>query len=157
MRMHRKQNLITRKHILLTRKQTFLTAVATIAFGLSGTVSLIRAEANGPARTVELIADKDNRFKFPDGQKGPLQLKAGEIVRFRITSYFGGEKARDGAVHSFVVKKLREKDRAWSVRLQEGVQEFTVTAPSPGKYTIECTVECGKGHDDMNMQMVVVK
>jgi heme/copper-type cytochrome/quinol oxidase subunit 2 len=76
-------------------------------------------------------------------------------VKVKITSYFGGEKARDGAVHSFVVRKLR--DQGWSVRLKEGVQEFTLTAPGPGKYLIECTVECGPGHDDMNMHMVVVK
>jgi heme/copper-type cytochrome/quinol oxidase subunit 2 len=106
-------------------------------------------------RTVELIADKDNRFKLANGQTGPLELKAGETVKFKITSHFGGEKARDGAVHSFVIRKLREK--GWSVRLYEGTQEFTLPAPPPGKYLIECTVECGPGHDDMHMQMVVLK
>ena len=113
------------------------------------------ADGTGAARTVELIADKDNRFKLSNGQAGPLVLKSGEIVKFRITSLFGGEKARDGAVHSFVVRKLRES--GWSVRLKEGVQEFTLTAPKPGNYLIECTVECGPGHDDMNLKMVVVK
>ena len=100
------------------------------------------------ARTVELIADRDNKFKLPARQQGPLTLKAGEIVKFRVTSFFGGEKAKDGAVHSFVVRKLRDNDPAWSVRLKEGVQEFTVTAPKPGNYLIECTVECGPGHDN---------
>jgi heme/copper-type cytochrome/quinol oxidase subunit 2 len=118
-----------------------------------------RAAAEGPmaGRTIELIADKDNRFKFPDGQKGPLTLKSGEVVKFRVTSFFGGEKAKDGAVHSFVVRKLRDNDRAWSVRLKEGVQEFMVTAPKPGNYLIECTVECGPNHDNMNLKMVVTK
>jgi heme/copper-type cytochrome/quinol oxidase subunit 2 len=118
-----------------------------------------RAVAEGPAaaRTIELIADKDNRFKFPDGQKGPLTLKSGEVIKFKVTSHFGGEKAKDGAVHSFVVRKLRDNDPAWSVRLKEGVQEFTVTAPKPGNYLIECTVECGPNHDNMNMKMVVTK
>jgi heme/copper-type cytochrome/quinol oxidase subunit 2 len=118
-----------------------------------------RAAAEGPAaaRTIELIADKDNRFKFPDGQKGPLTLKSGEVIKFKVTSHFGGEKAKDGAVHSFVVRKLRDNDPAWSVRLKEGVQEFTVTAPKPGNYLIECTVECGPNHDNMNMKMVVTK
>jgi heme/copper-type cytochrome/quinol oxidase subunit 2 len=122
-----------------------------------GIVPPARAAGNGSARTIELIADKDNRFKLPGGQQGPLSLKAGEVVTFRVTSYFGGEKAKDGAVHSFVVRNLRDKDPSWSVRLKEGVQEFTVTAPKPGNYLIECTVECGPGHDNMNLKMVVVK
>src|SRR5215469_1284742 len=127
--------------------------IATAALCLSLAVSL--AAAGGVARTVEIIADKDNVFRMADGSKGPLTLKAGESVHFKITSLFGGEKARDGAVHSFVVRSLR--DKGWSVRLKAGVQEFTLTAPGPGKYLIECTVECGKGHDDMHMQMIVVK
>lgn len=134
------------------RAQTLLRTIVAGALWLSGSISLAGSDA---VRTVEMIADKDNRFKLADGQKGPLVLKAGETVKFKITSFFGGEKARDGAVHSFVVRKLREK--GWSVRLKEGVQEFTLTAPSPGNYLIECTVDCGPGHDTMSIKMVVVK
>jgi heme/copper-type cytochrome/quinol oxidase subunit 2 len=130
-------------------------AIGAAGFMLSGAVSLSGAEGSGAARIVELIADKDNKWKLGGGQKDPLVLKSGETVRFRVKSLFGGEKARDGAVHSFVVRKLR--DKGWSVRLKEGVEEFTLTAPAPGNYLIECTVECGPGHDDMNMKMVVVK
>jgi heme/copper-type cytochrome/quinol oxidase subunit 2 len=131
----------------------WLAALVLTSFGFSAAVTL--ATEQSPPNTVELIADKDNRFKLPNGQQGPVELKAGEMVKFRITSHFGGEKARDGAVHSFVVRKLR--DKGWSVRLYEGVQEFTLAAPPPGKYLIECTVECGPGHDDMHIQMVVRK
>ena len=139
----------------INHTQTFLRVIATAAFLLNGAVSLVGAEGTGAPRIVELIADKDNKWKLADGQKGPVLLKSGETVTFRIKSLFGGEKARDGAVHSFVVRKLREK--GWSVRLKEGVQEITLTAPPPGNYLIECTVECGPGHDDMNIKMVVVK
>ncbi len=132
-----------------------LMIVMAVAIRLSGAELLRSADEPRTARTVELIADKDNRFKLANGQGGPLELKAGETVKFKITSLFGGEKAHDGSVHSFVVRKLR--DQGWSVRLKEGVQEFTLTAPPPGKYLIECTVQCGPGHDDMNMKMVVVK
>ncbi len=117
-------------------------------------LSALSAFAGESVRTVEMLADKDNRFKLPNGDT-TLTLKAGETVRFKINSLFGGEKARDGSVHSFVVRKLR--DKGWSVRLKEGVQEFTLTAPPPGTYLIECTVECGHGHDTMNFKMVVVK
>ena len=141
-----------RKH----QKRIVLIAVAGAALGYS---LVPRALAEGPAvaRTVELIADKDNKFKLAGGQKGPLTLKSGDVVKFRVTSFFGGEKAKDGALHSFVVRKLRDNDPAWSIRLKEGVQEFTVTAPKPGNYLIECTVECRPGHDNMNLKMVVVK
>jgi heme/copper-type cytochrome/quinol oxidase subunit 2 len=128
-------------------------AIAAAALCLGAALSL--SGAGGTGRTVEIVADKDNIFRLADGSKGPLTLKAGEVVNFKITSLFGGEKARDGAVHSFVVRTLR--DKGWSIRLKEGIQEFTLTAPSAGKYLIECTVECGKGHDSMNMQMIVVK
>jgi len=137
------------------RNKILVIAIRAVAFCLSGCLPITWAD--GAARTVELIADKDNKFKLPGGQQGPITLKSGEVVKFKVTSYFGGEKAKDGAVHSFVVRKLRDHDPAWSVRLKEGVQEFTVTAPKPGNYLIECTVECGPGHDNMNLKMVVVK
>ena len=125
------------------------------AFWLIAFVSFVKDAKAAEARVIDLIADKDNRWKLANGEKGPVELKAGETVKFRITSHFGGEKAKDGAVHSFVVRKLR--DKGWSLRLFEGVQELTLVAPPPGKYLIECTIECGPGHDDMNIPMVVVK
>lgn len=133
----------------LTRRTAFLSVAFCVNAAFAANIDPT------PGRTVEIIADKDNTFKLANGSKGPLELKAGEVVKFKVTSHFGGEKARDGAVHSFVVRKLREK--GWSVRLKEGVQEFVLTAPAAGKYLIECTVECGHGHDTMNMAMVVAK
>jgi heme/copper-type cytochrome/quinol oxidase subunit 2 len=128
--------------------------LAAVAVSFGAAVPVARAEGVAP-RIVELLADKDNKFKLPDGSSGPLVLKSGEVIRFKVKNFFGGEKARDGAVHSFVVRKLR--DKGWSVRMKEGVEEFTLTAPAPGNYLIECTVECGPGHDNMNMKMVVTK
>lgn len=124
------------------------------AAALCACLALPVANAAEPTRTVEMTAGKDNRFTMADGTN-VLSLKAGETVKFKINSLFGGEKAHDGAVHSFVVRKLR--DKGWSVRLKEGVQEFTLTAPGPGTYLLECTVECGRGHDEMNFKMVVSK
>jgi heme/copper-type cytochrome/quinol oxidase subunit 2 len=140
-----------RLHRLIVKASIFC---ALIAAALGGAAPIARAEGSA-ARTVELLADKDNKFKLGDGSSGPLVLKSGETIRFKVKNLFGGEKARDGAVHSFVVRKLR--DKGWSVRMKEGVEEFTLTAPAPGNYLIECTVECGPGHDNMNMKMVVTK
>jgi heme/copper-type cytochrome/quinol oxidase subunit 2 len=135
-------------------KYRLFNSMAAALLVVNGAIPTARAEGVVAPRTVELFADKDNRFKLADGQK-VLTLKTGETVKFKITSKFGGEKARDGAVHSFVIRKLR--DKGWDVRLKEGVQELTLTAPSPGNYLIECTVECGPGHDTMNLKMTVTK
>ena len=82
------------------------------------------------------------------------QPAAGEAIVLRITSHFGGEQARDGSQHSLVVKKLR--DHGWDIRLKEGTQDYALTAPQEqGEYLIECTVKCGRGHDDMNMKLLV--
>ena len=112
----------------------------------------LAAAGDNPARTIELLA-KDNKFKVVGLKKGPLVLRAGETVTFNVTAYRGDAVADDGAVHSFVVRKLR--DSGWDVRLKEGRQEFTLTAPPPGEYWIECTVICGQGHEDMHLKLVV--
>jgi heme/copper-type cytochrome/quinol oxidase subunit 2 len=105
-------------------------------------------------RVIQITADKDNKFKVP-GQKEPvITVKAGEVIKFRITAHKGTEYDPDGAIHSFTVKEL--KDQGWDVRLKEGMNEFVLVAPSkPGEYMILCMVKCGKGHDDMAMKMIV--
>ena len=118
----------------------------------SAAVVCLGVFAFAQARTIEIVAGKDNEFHLPGGEK-ILRLKAGEKVHFKVTAAFGGERARDGSVHSFAVRKLR--DQGWDVRLKEGVQEFDLVAPPPGEYLIECTVKCGPGHDKMNLKMVV--
>jgi hypothetical protein len=128
-----------------------LLGVAAVALWRGEAPSLYATDVT--TRTIAMIADKDGQFKFSDGRKGPLVLQSGEKVTFRITAFAGSERSRDGAVHSFVVRKLR--DQGWDVRLKEGVQEFTLTAPAPGDYLIECTVKCGWNHDSMNLKMVV--
>lgn len=105
-------------------------------------------------RVIEIIADKDNTFKVPGQSKPVIVMKPGEKVIFRISSHFGGEQGRDGSVHSFVVKKLR--DQGWDIRLKEGTQDYALVAPQEqGEYLVECTLKCGRGHDDMNMKLVV--
>ncbi len=107
----------------------------------------------GP-RLITIVADKDNTFKVPGQKKAVITVKANEVIRLRITSRKGTEWDKDGSVHSFTIKEL--KDQGWDLRLKEGAQEFTLAAPSePGEYTVECTVKCGDGHDDMKMKLIV--
>ena len=111
--------------------------------------------ASGP-RVFQILADKDNTFKIPGQKKAILTARANEVLLLRITARKGTESDKDGSVHSFTIKEL--KDQGWDLRLKEGVQEFTLAAPAdPGEYQIECTVKCGDGHDDMKMKLIVTE
>ena len=63
----------------------------------------------------------------------------------RITSHFGGLLLHD-----------KSYERGWDVRLKEGTEDIPLVAPQQtGEYEVECTIKCGRGHDDMNMKLVV--
>jgi heme/copper-type cytochrome/quinol oxidase subunit 2 len=115
---------------------------------------VVRAGDVGP-RIIDVTADADNRFKIPKMKDPVITMKVNEVAVLRITAHRGGEwDEKDGAIHTFTINAL--KDRGWNFRLKEGVQKFPVVAPSePGEYVVECTVKCGKGHDDMKMKLVV--
>jgi heme/copper-type cytochrome/quinol oxidase subunit 2 len=140
--------------MLISHIRQVAIASAIGVLGLGSLAPSAPVSTSGTPRVIQIIADKDNTFKVPGESKPVITLQRGETVTLRITSHFGGEKSRDNYVHSFVVKKLR--DEGWDLRLKEGTEDFTVTAPkAPGEYLAECTVKCGRGHDDMNMKVVV--
>ena len=138
-----------RGNMLTSNKIVFIAIVLVVAFlGHGGTAY------GGGGRVYELIADKDNTFKVVGQKKATITVKAGEVVRLRITAHKGTEWEKDGSVHSFTINKL--KDQGWDLRLKDGTQEFTLVAPSePGEYVVECTIKCGDGHDDMKMKLIV--
>ena len=107
-------------------------------------------------RTIDILATSDNTFQIP-GQKSPvIHAKTGEPLILKVTAQRGSEWAKDGAVHSIVIRSLR--DQGWDYRLHEGTQVLQAKAPeTPGTYVIECTVKCGRGHDDMKMKLIVEK
>ena len=124
-----------------------------LLLGVLVALPVFRGRAAVP-RVIEVIADKDNRFNVPGQKKAVITVKAGEVIRLRITAHKGTEWDKDGTIHSFTVTAL--KDQGWDLRLKEGTQEFTLVAPKePGEYVVECTVKCGEGHDDMRMKLVV--
>jgi heme/copper-type cytochrome/quinol oxidase subunit 2 len=129
----------------------FLFALAS-ALPFAGNLAF--AWQNATSRVIEVIADKDSKFKVAGQSKPVLNIQSGETVTLRVTSHFAGGTARDSSVHSLVIKKLR--DQGWDLRLKEGTQDFTVVAPKqPGEYVAECTVLCGRGHDDMKLKIIV--
>jgi heme/copper-type cytochrome/quinol oxidase subunit 2 len=115
--------------------------------------------AAGEDRVIELLADRDSRYKIA-GQRTPeITVKAGEPVLLRVTARRGKTWNRDGSIHGFTL--LRAKDRTkvdgWSLLFQPGTQEFHMVAPSePGEYVVVCTVICSEDHEGMHMKFTVL-
>lgn len=115
------------------------------------------AEAK-PVRVIEILADKDSRYKMAGLAKPEITVKAGEAILLRITARKGKTWNRDGSIHGFSL--LRAKDRSkvdgWDLLLKPGTQEFQVTAPEqPGEYIVVCTVICSEEHEGMSLKFVV--
>ena len=107
-------------------------------------------------RVIEVIAASDNTFRVLHEKPPVIRAHPGEMLRLRITSRRGSEVARDGATHSLVIRSLR--DQGWDLRLYDGTKDYDVNAPdTPAEYLVECTVKCGRGHDDMRMKLIVTK
>jgi heme/copper-type cytochrome/quinol oxidase subunit 2 len=117
-----------------------------------------QAPDNVPSRVIEVLADKDSRYKIA-GEKTPqIVVRAGEPVRLRITARKGKSWNRDGSIHGFSL--LRAKDRSkvpgWDFLLRPGTQEFSLAAPQEaGEYVVVCTVICSEDHEGMFMKFVV--
>jgi heme/copper-type cytochrome/quinol oxidase subunit 2 len=132
-------------------------ALITTALLLVG--SSMRCAAQDNVRVVEILADKDSRFKIGRQVSPTLTFKAGKEVKFRITAKKAKTENRNGSIHGFAL--IRKKDGAkftdWDLELKPGVQEFVLKVPDqPGEYQIVCTVICSEGHEDMHMKVIVV-
>lgn len=142
----------------MRHRNTFKIAALIMVTLLLGGPS-VRCAAQSEMRVVELLADKDSRFKL-DGKANPtLTFKAGEEVKFRITAKKAKTKNRNGSIHGFAL--IRKKDGArfpdWDLELKPGTQEFVLKVPDqPGEYQIVCTVICSEGHEDMHMKVIVI-
>ncbi len=118
-----------------------------------------RCAAQNPRRVVEILADKDSRYKIGNQANPTLTFKAGEEVQFRITAKKAKTLNRNGSIHGFAL--IRKKDGAkfpdWDLELKPGLQEFVLKVPAePGEYEIVCTVICSEGHEDMHMKVIVI-
>jgi hypothetical protein len=113
----------------------------------------------GEVHVIDLVADKDSRYKSPDGHKTEITLKAGELVLLRVLARKAKSWNRDGSIHGFTLLRAgdRSKVPGWNLLLRPGQQEFQLTAPSdPGEYVVVCTVICSQDHEGMNMKVLVV-
>jgi len=133
---------------------------ALVACAFTGVLPLIEAvPAFAQARVIEVLADRDSRYKV-GGQSNPqMTLKAGEQVLLRINARKAKTQTRDGSVHGFTVVRARDLSRVqgWDLMLKPGLQEFTLTAPAEaGEYWVLCTVLCSDEHEEMKMKLIVV-
>jgi heme/copper-type cytochrome/quinol oxidase subunit 2 len=109
-------------------------------------------------QTIAVLADRDSRFKIAGKSNPQMTLKAGESVILRITAVKGKTWNKGGVVHGFTLVRLKERTKVlgWNLELKQGVQEFTLIAPSqPGEYEILCTVICSEEHEGMRMKVLV--
>lgn len=115
--------------------------------------------SNAQARLIEILADKDSRYKIVGERQPEVVVKAGEPLLLRVTARKAKSWNRDGSIHGFTL--LRAKDRSkvpdWDFLLKPGTQEFRLTAPAePGEYVVVCTVICSEEHEGMHMKFTVV-
>ena len=129
------------------------------ALVLAGTAVFSVRVADAQVHMIELVADKDSRYKTPEGGKPEITLKAGEQVLLRISARKAKSWNRDGSIHGFTLLRAgdRSKVEGWNLLLRPGQQEFQLTAPSePGEYVVVCTVICSEDHEGMHMRLLVV-
>jgi heme/copper-type cytochrome/quinol oxidase subunit 2 len=126
--------------------------LAMFAFGV------VSSFATAQTRLIEVIADKDSRYKIP-GQRTPeITVKAGEPLLLRVTARRGKTWNRDGSVHGFSLLRAKDRTRVegWDLLLKPGTQEFSLVAPrEPGEYEVVCTVICSQDHEGMHMKFTV--
>ena len=114
--------------------------------------------ATAQDRVIEILADKDSRYKMT-GEKTPeIIVRTGETVLLRITARKAKTWNRDGSIHGFSLLRARDRSKVdgWDLLLRPGTQEFRMTAPKEvGEYVVVCTVICSEEHEGMFMRFVV--
>jgi heme/copper-type cytochrome/quinol oxidase subunit 2 len=135
-------------------------SVATCGIVLAAWCCFAQIPVGSQPRVIEVLADRDSRYKIA-GEKIPqISVKAGEPIVLRITARKAKSWNRDGSIHGFSL--LRAKDRSkvagWDLLLRPGTQEFSMVAPDQaGEYVVVCTVICSEDHEGMFMRFVVTQ
>jgi len=90
---------------------------------------------------VRIVKIQARRFEF---DPGTVVVKAGEKVRLEVTS--------EDVVHG-----IRIKDFDINRKLKPGEAEtITFATEKPGRHHFQCSIYCGKGHDDMHGELIVL-
>lgn len=115
------------------------------------------ARQQGQAHVIDVLADRDSRFKIAGQDRPVIRVKAAEPVELRITAVKAKNRNRDGSVHGFSLLDSNHRPvPGWELLLKPGTQVFNLTAPEqPGEYLVVCTVICSARHEQMTMKFVV--
>jgi heme/copper-type cytochrome/quinol oxidase subunit 2 len=140
-------------------RKSICLVVPTIPGILAGVLVAASTPAAAQPHVIDVVADRDSRYKVVGQAKAEITVKAREPVLLRIEARPGKTWNRDGTVHGFTL--LRAKDHAkvpgWNLELRAGRQEFSLIAPpDPGEYEVVCTVICSDDHETMRMRFLVV-
>ena len=73
-------------------------------------IAFAQAPSIHPVQVIEVLADKDSRYKIAGEKKPEITVKAGEQILLRITARKGKSWNRDGSIHGFSL--LRAKDQS---------------------------------------------
>ncbi len=122
-------------------------------------ILLWAALASAQPRIIEVLADKDSRYKISGDSHPTITVKAGEPVVLRITARRAKSWNRDGSIHGFSLLRAADHSKVsgWDLLLKPGVQEFQLNAPTdPGQYEVVCTVVCSEDHEGMKLKFVVL-
>jgi len=115
--------------------------------------------ATGQIRVIEVLADKDSRYKIAGQSRPAIEVRAGEAIVLRVTAKRAKSWNRDGSIHGFSLLRANDRSKVpgWDLLLKPGTQEFQLTVPKePGEYQVVCTVVCSQDHEGMNMKFVVL-
>lgn len=140
-----------------SRRRTTARLLVRAVLILVGLLAPLRASAQ--VRVIEVLADKDSRYKIAGRRTPSIEVKAGEAILLRITAKRAKSWNRDGSIHGFSLLRANDRSKVagWELLLRPGTQEFSLTAPAePGDYVVVCTVVCSEDHEGMNMKFVVM-
>ena len=73
-------------------------------------IAFAQAPSSRPVHVIEVLADKDSRYKIAGERKPEITVKAGEQILLRITARKGKSWNRDGSIHGLSL--LRAKNRS---------------------------------------------
>ena len=134
--------------------------MATCGIVLAACWCFAQIPVGSQARVIEVLADRDSRYKIA-GEKIPeISVKTGEPIVLRITARKAKSWNRDGSIHGFSLLRAKDRSRVagWDLLLRPGTQEFSMIAPDePGEYVVVCTVICSEDHAGMFMWFVVAQ
>jgi cytochrome c oxidase subunit 2 len=110
-----------------------------LAFVMTAAMWTSFASAGDPVHEVQVVAKK---FAF---EPATIEVTAGEPVRLVIRSA--------DAAHGFAIRKLKI-----DIQVPRSGEPVTAefTAPPAGRYDIDCSEYCGRGHGQMKAALVSV-